>query len=156
MLLLVLSTLVNVDPDCPSYVPRCPNQEGPVFATFGVPFCDVRHQSNRHPVPMVTSHMRLRFGMTMPNQPQNQERSEGYSMCPLKRCSSSQPVAQCRIKPVMRDHVQFTCRSCEIHVITVVHIATNISGTINLGRILPSIRRKVGHLVCRLRSRGPT
>jgi hypothetical protein len=155
MLLILLTTLINVDPDCPSHVPRCPNQKGPVFATFRVPFFDVRYQSGRYSADSYLSYaVALRNDNANPTtKPRTVKRT--FDVDTEGSCLPSQPFSQW-IKPVLRGHVQFTCRSCERQVNTVDQIATNISGTINLGRILPSIRRKVGHLLCLLRSRGPT
>lgn len=43
----------------------------------------------------------------------------------------------------------------EMRVMTVAQAATKARGKIIFGMILPCIRRKMGHLECRSRSRGP-
>lgn len=60
--------------------------------------------------------------------------------------------------PVMVSSKLEMPRSCTkrlIHVIMVLHPATQSSGTIIFGRMDPCMRMKVGHLECLLMSRGP-
>jgi hypothetical protein len=131
MLSKLTLTLLGMEPNASGQIVRCKRELGPVLSAFGVPFVCSRASEGQ-----AETH----------DETENCQQQGVYADCPK--------ISSLRIN-VRQDRVQLNT-NLQRQVTSVDQPATKANGRIISGKILPCIRRKVGHLECLMVSRGPT